>query len=282
MNQDNLYSISCAGIVLFNPDLKTLQAQLHDLKNQVAHIYLVDNTPNLNLSSNFTEDNTVTYIPNEENLGIAKALNQIMEAASRDGYEWVVTLDQDSTLPADSIKNYGAVISEYGNELAVVCPVFFNRSDNRIFGRDGFVQECITSGAFTSVTSWKSVGGYNEWYFIDLVDFEFCARLQDGGFKIYQTDSVQLSHQLGSPKTKKFLVIRFYSPNYSAFRYYYQARNYLVFKHQHYKPLTNPSPRKLVEMILEVDDNKLEKLKAVYRGVRDAKEYIKQHPNKAL
>lgn len=265
----------CAGIVLYHPDLHTLCEQIKNLHNQVSHIYLIDNTPELDLSEKLAGCNKVSYTPNGANLGIAKALNQIMEKASCDGYSWVLTLDQDSSLPNDAVSYLYRIATSCPVNLGIVCPSFINRSSGSIVGTDGLIQECITSGSLTSVFAWKAVGGYNEWLFIDLVDFDFCARLNKADFKILQTSAVRLSHQLGSPKTKTIFGHKLSSPNYPPFRYYYQARNYLVFSHQHYKPFTNPSPLRLITSILLVEDDKYKKLKSVMDGIRDAKKYIK-------
>lgn len=267
---------TAAGLVLFNPNIDLLRRSLDSIKGQVDDIIVVDNTPGADLSSQLTGYGNVVYVPNKANLGIAKALNQIMEKACDQGCNWVLTLDQDSIFPENGIGAFVEALKAIGPETAMLAPVFFNRSSNQRFGQTGYVDECITSGAFTSIEAWKQIGGYNEWYFIDMVDFEFCARLVKAGYLIYQTEEVILNHQLGYPKTKKLLGLTFSSSNYPAFRYYYQARNYLVYEFQYHKPFTNPSPKTLVKKILTVDDNKIEKLLAVHRGVLDARKRIGQ------
>lgn len=265
-----------AGITLYNSVAEQLQKTIDSLKGQVEHFFIVDNTPGRNLTEQFAKQPDITYIPNEENRGIAAALNQIMQAASNAGYAWVLTMDQDSVFPKNGVGVLTQKLAELSPNTAAICPVFLNRSNNDIVGTEAYVKECITSGAFTSVEAWHKVGGYNEWYFIDLVDFEFCARLRATGYKIYQTESVQLSHQLGSPKETHFLGLTFSSFNYPAFRYYYQTRNYLVFEQTYQTPTTNPSPTLLIKRILLVDDNKPEKLHAVLRGIRDARHHLKK------
>lgn len=265
-----------AGITLYNSVAEQLLETIDSLKHQVEHIFIVDNTPDRNLSGQFTNQPAITYIPNKENRGIAAALNQIMQAANNAGYAWVLTMDQDSMFPNGGVSALSQKLTVLSPNTAAICPVFLNRSNNEIVGTEGYVEECITSGALTSTEAWSKVGGYNEWYFIDLVDFEFCARLRANGYKIYQTESVQLSHQLGFPKVTHFLGRTFSSFNYPAFRYYYQTRNYLVFEQTYQTPTTNPSPALLIQRILLVDDNKIEKLGAVLRGIRDARHYLKK------
>lgn len=202
MERNATYDIA-AGIVLFNPNAKELESSIQAIQNQVSRIYLIDNTPISVGQTSFNLPSNAIIVRNNNNLGIAKALNQIMEQAAEDGFEWVLTLDQDSVFPSDGISAYEAVfadIVEDKNNLGMICPVFTNRSSGNITGKTGYVDDCITSGALVSVRAWKEVGGYNEDYFIDLVDFEFCARLNEAGYRIYQTEAVNLSHQLGYPK----------------------------------------------------------------------------------
>ena len=97
-----------AGIILFNPDMNRLKENINAVIVQCTHIYLVDNG-----SSNIDEviellkrynQPQVSIIRNTVNQGIARALNQLTAAAQSDGFEWILTLDQDSIAP-DNIIN---------------------------------------------------------------------------------------------------------------------------------------------------------------------------------
>ena len=72
-----------AGIVLFEPDILRLKQNVEAIKTDVEHIFLVDNgSKNINeVKSIFENDSKISFILNEENLGIAKALNQLCEIA---------------------------------------------------------------------------------------------------------------------------------------------------------------------------------------------------------
>jgi rhamnosyltransferase len=60
------------------------------------------------------------------------------------------------------------------------------------------VRTCITSGALTNLDLWKKLDGFDEQMFIDSVDFEYCYRVRKAGYKVIQTDQVQLSHSIGN------------------------------------------------------------------------------------
>lgn len=62
------------------------------------------------------------------------------------------------------------------------------------------------------------VGGMNDDMFIDGVDFEWCLRARNYGYKILQCTSAKLIHELGNGNSDKVLS---HSPN----REYYIVRN---------------------------------------------------------
>lgn len=99
-------------------------------------VYIIDNSSNNNSSLIKIIPNAV-YIPNYNNLGIAKALNQGCEAAKQDGFDWVLTMDQDSffeetqlnkfisifndsTLSDNSIKSFAPTQLDSGNSNIVI------------------------------------------------------------------------------------------------------------------------------------------------------------------
>ena len=85
-------------IVLYHPGFEVIN-NIQSYLREIEKLFVVDNSePNYNsveqelikLGANFR------YIVNSKNLGIAKALNQGVEAAVSEGFEWLLTMDQDS------------------------------------------------------------------------------------------------------------------------------------------------------------------------------------------
>lgn len=100
-----------AGIVTYQPDMDRLRENLNAVVGQVDFVVCVDNgSRNIAALKTFLDASTdtqkVTLIENRENLGIAKALNQIMAAGQHVGAGWMLTLDQDSVAAADLITAY--------------------------------------------------------------------------------------------------------------------------------------------------------------------------------
>ena len=74
------------GIVLFNPEVETINKNIELLKKQFDNIILFDNTNDDN-SKLFENNDNVIYMSECKNAGIAYALNQIMEKADELGQQ---------------------------------------------------------------------------------------------------------------------------------------------------------------------------------------------------
>ena len=105
-----------AGVVLFNPDKRTEEC-LSKLKEQVAKIYIFDNSTK---PTAISVPDDVAYLSESENKGIAYALNRIMERAKSEGYEWVLTMDQDSILPGGMIEDFAKHLDN--PEIGIILP----------------------------------------------------------------------------------------------------------------------------------------------------------------
>ena len=82
------------GIVTYNPDIGRLKQNLETITDQTDELLIIDNA-----SENFSQIKTLAagkFIELEKNHGIAYALRRLMDFANKNGYDWVLTLDQDS------------------------------------------------------------------------------------------------------------------------------------------------------------------------------------------
>lgn len=232
-----------AGIVLFNPDNEErLNKSIASVLTQVDHLYIFDNSTKKN---NLKFSSAITYITENSNNGVAYALNRIMEKAKDDGFEWVVTMDQDSILPANTIKLYKKYAGEKKN-IAIICPQVIDsrRSYMKVKKKPQkeYIDFCITSASCTNLSAWEKVGAFDEWLFIDLVDNEFCKRLIVSGYKILRLNNLILDQEFGKiiPKSEKtqrfwnFVAQKLHNDNFAKFGYrkfvsplrvYYTNRN---------------------------------------------------------
>lgn len=218
-----------AGIVLYNPDIDRLSENIKSISSQVEKLVLIDNgcrdKDYIQLVSSDCE-----IIINDKNLGIATALNQILQYALDYDYDWALTLDQDSVSSPDLIKTYCDVIRDLNDDkLGMICCKINDRNATLqredVVKSDAYINQCITSASMVNVKAWQNISGFDDVMFIDSVDFDFCIMLQKFGWKIYRTSQTQILHEVGHSKIIKIFGKEYLSLNHSPFRYYYIIRN---------------------------------------------------------
>lgn len=270
--------IAC-GIVLYNPDIKRLIENIDNINKQVELLVLIDNhSKNIDLIKETVQNyNNVILIENEINKGIACALNQIMNFCKENDYDWVLTLDQDSVSPYNLISEY----KKYMNidKLGVISPVIVDRNKDEIDTDKSkiceyeYIDKCITSASLVKVSVWEEVGKFDEFMFIDLVDFEFCKRIIDSEYKIIKINKVKLLHEIGNIKQKKIFFKTINVMNHSAFRKYYMSRNIIyydkLYPSKNGKIKTFMSIIKIFLLVILFEKDKKNKLKNIKNGVID-------------
>ena len=264
-----------AGIVSFNPDIERLKQNINAISAQVEQIVVFDNGSEDQEKVANTFPN-VPFIKSNCNIGIAGALNKLIQWGVEKDYEWMISLDQDSICPENFVGNMTPYLSveEY---IGIAAPVIVDRNIGFVGHNPerswSEVRTCITSGSFNSISAWRDIGGYDESMFIDSVDFEYCYRLRKNGYKVIQVSSVQLSHELGESQKRRFLFWSVDVNGHSAFRKYYIARNnvYYPMKHHLWLHFLRGNLRNLWLLVLVTlyENDKKEKRTAVRRGWRD-------------
>lgn len=264
-----------AGIVLYNPELTRLKENINSIIKQVNKLIIVDNNSDnkIEVKKLIDEYPNIILIENKINVGIAKALNLMCKRAYGDNYEWILTLDQDSVCPPNIIREYEKKINI--PNLGILCPLIndLNNPLKEINNQDNTVEKCITSGSLVRLEAWSKVGGFDEWMFIDLVDFDFSKKIISKSYIIKQINSVILIHEIGSIKKFNILFKEINVMNHSAFRKYYMARNNLYFAKKY--RLDESYVRaiiknmKLFTLTLIFENQKHSKIKAIIKGTID-------------
>lgn len=273
-----------AGIVLFNPDPDFVRLNVKALLEDVSIVFLVDNSSTDNSACFSSFGNQVVYIPNYSNKGIARALNQIMEASQKAGADWVLTLDQDTEIPNQMASRLFNARPKNDENLGIICPSFLEVNSGSHYCKAGFVDECITSGSLTSVEAWSRTHGFDEWMFIDLVDYEFCDQLKSNGFLIYRTAQVEMRHSIGKTTVVRILGHEFRNMNHSAFRKFYQARNrpYLLVKRNEFSYTeTLLHSFAMILKVLLFEGQKKSKCHAIVAGTSEGLAKVKELHNDA-
>lgn len=272
---------TCAGIVLYNPDIKRLEENLKSILPQVDSVILVDNgSKNTIEIEEFTlkySQSDVKLIRNVRNEGIAKALNQILDYAIQNKIEWFLTLDQDTVSYPGLVECYLKHIDSSIGQLS--CNILDRNIESidkveNYTGKDTVnIDFCITSGCLNQALALKQVGGYKESLFIDGVDLDISCNLRAHGYKVLNVDFDGILHELGAGEKKSILGLKLVTAHHAPWRNYYARRNIIYVARKYY---TGSKKIKLIgKQILYgigaiiLEDKKLERFKCNFKGIID-------------
>lgn len=267
-----------AGVVVwYNPTEEDKQ-NIDSYIKELDKLYIYDNSANVN---DYKKNKKIEYIFNGNNDGIAKALNVGAENAIRDGYKWILTMDQDTIFESLKLKELKKHINESENNVAIICPWLQTRLkikkpqkkiDNPL--------DVMTSGNLLNLDIYKIVGGFKNEYFIDGVDMEYCLRLKKFNYKIKRINTISIKHNLGNIEYKNFLHKQLLCMNHNYVGYYYRMRNYHYISDE-YNDIAKDYCKSILKFratvfcVLFYEKDKLRKLRALIDGYIDYKKNIK-------
>ena len=225
-----------------------------------------------------------------QNSGIAAALNAGVDTAfeSEPGAEFVLTLDQDSTLQRDYVERavaaYDAATTA-GVRVGLVAPHSVEGLPSRVAEvRNGVVLglEPIQSGLVIPRSVWHDAGPFRAGLFIDSVDTEYFMRLSDAGLETVLAAGTHLGHSLGGRfhptifGRRLRLGGRDVSLVRSApFRYYYLARNRVLMnrafgaRHRAWSVRETVLDARHFAIVLALSPNRLTLARLIVAGWRD-------------
>ena len=254
--------------VAFNADPIRLARQLVALYDQVDKIIIVDNGSVPSVKSGLNQPEIVAMlanaphfdvIPLNENGGIASGFNVGVDAARKQGAEFVLLLDHDSVPAPDMVSKLLTGYEQASGEsttggVAAVGPRIVDARDKHEFPfiRLGWIRNqhmrctdsgadiiacdfLISSGSLIPMRAFDKIGGFDEALFIDSVDLEWCFRARSARLSLVGICDAKLDHRLGDHRrvvlNKIFLVV------HSPLRIYYITRNRILLYWRRHVPL---------------------------------------------
>lgn len=223
---------TCAVIVTYHPD-EDFHIRLGRVQSQFHLVIVVDNgsLPSAMLVGQAGLP-PAHLVANHTNLGIAIALNQGVGLARQRGYEWVVTLDQDTVIATDMLATLIDIYWRCGGGNVMIGSNYRDARRERNFiqcadAETGFQERktLITSGTLVPLSLFKAIGFFREDYFIDSVDHEFCLRARAHGCRILISCRPVMGHSIGAHVENASRLRQFMSFNHSPTRKYFIARN---------------------------------------------------------
>ena len=281
-------------VVLYNPN-KEIIKNINSYIEYIDKLYVVDNSSNNNktLINKIIENKKIEYIPNYSNLGIAKALNIGAEKAINEKFNYLLTMDQDSDFSGKNLLVLINMIRDYNNnkilikkfgkkeKIGIFSPLHVINNDEKILGvpQEEFDSpiNVMTSGNIINLDIYKKIGGFNEDYFIDCVDFEYCLKMRKNGFTLIRNNKSKLNHELGNLVKKNIFgkVYKTFEHNYLRRYYIVRNRNYLCKTYMddfpEYCKLEKKCTLKELKLVWICEKNKIKKTYYMLKGYIDFK-----------
>ena len=209
-----------AVVVTFHPDLVILDATLTSLAAQVDGIVVVDNGGSETVSRHLqalAERSEIVLHRQKRNIGLAAAQNLGVEVARQCGAAAVLLLDQDSepgSMMVHRLKAAWQQLHVSGRNPGLMTPSYCcaeTGAEGHFVVRQGSryevcgcakdevrsVDATISSGSLIPLSVFDVVGRFDEGFFIDAIDTDWCLRARASGYGIFAVGSAQLKHRLG-------------------------------------------------------------------------------------
>ncbi|MBK8943746.1 MAG: glycosyltransferase family 2 protein [Ignavibacteriae bacterium] len=273
-----------AGVVVIYKPENNIFENINTYINQIDYLFIIDNSKEecFETKTKIHSIEKVKYIFNNDNIGIAAALNIAARKASEKGFSFLLTMDQDSRAPKNMVENLLNIYEKKEN-IGIVSPLHSNRYNTHLKfeNENDEVKIAMTSGNLLSLEVFKKVGEFRSDFFIDYVDIEFCFRLQLNSYKIIRANRIILEHNEADLSSKKILNKTFYPLNHKPFRLYYKTRNLLYLRSMYKNSLPHLLKieydsfyRTLLKIIL-FEKQKFLKIKMILIGMWDYYNSIK-------
>ena len=275
--------IKLAGMVtLYNPSKDNI-SNIDNYIDSIEKLYVFDNTDNVDNSKLLPNNDKIVYITEKENKGIAYSMNVCAKRAIKDGYNYLLTMDQDSRMKSDIIDGMVDFLKNTKEKkIGLVSPYQDIDSKEEISDKEYEDQmEMMTSGNIIDLNVYEEIGGFKDWLFIDCVDTDYCMNLHKHGYKVLRLNKVVMKHDLGQLKVHHLFGKEYPCYNHNPMRRYYIVRNNLYINEMYHNLFPEYCDHLIriqkgqVKRILAFEKNKFNKLKMMYRGYKDFKKGIK-------
>ena len=253
-----------ATVVMYNPEIYFLD-NIQSYLGYIQKLYIIDNSenPRSDFFKALIANPKVELISNATNYGIAKAINIAAAKSTSDGYDWLMTMDQDSFFEKMVLEQYLNYANSYSDKrkVAIFGLPYDKNFLRKVPPEEKYVQvdSLITSGSLVNLEVLRELKGFNEKLFIDEVDHEYCFRANESGYKVVCIRTGFLSHSLGEKIsasgiiTGKSTIKTLHNP----LRIYYIIRNGLYISKRFRKSFPDQAKKRKKLIYVTVKNNLL-------------------------
>jgi rhamnosyltransferase len=205
---------SVAVIPVYRPDSSALLDLLDTLTTAGIPVLVTDDASPCTFDHvlRAVTDRGIPVVRHPRNAGIARGLNEGLAFAREQGASWLLTVDQDSSLPAGYVE---ALLTSAPTEPGlwsdpsalrpgvIGAGIIGDASGDLGYptrSEQGFsvTEEVFQTGSLWSVAALTEVGGFDERLGIDGVDSGACLALRKAGYSVIVAPEVRLAHTLGT------------------------------------------------------------------------------------
>ena len=190
------------------------------------HIVLHDNSPDGTVLGTLPEN--VSYTADVANTGLTSAYNRALQRAlgsdrgKTPSYDWLLTLDQDTALPLDTLAklidavtvlegrpDVGAVVPQIRAQGKIVSPNTFAAGAWPVWFSAGYtgIPEApvfaFNSGSLIRTTALRQAGGYSRSFWLDNSDAWIYRQLHRFGKSVYVAGNLILQHDFSMLNMKE-------------------------------------------------------------------------------
>ena len=211
------------------PSLQTLveAAEYAGSASIDASISVADNTPGGQSVDPLASGAAYRAFPN--NPGLAPIYNLAIAEAASNGIPWLLTLDQDTHLPAEFLKSMAEWIARYQDDdrVAAIVPRIFDGArpvsplrfiggflplvvGPKLFGLLGEHATALNSASLLRISALQKVGGYDERFPLNNSDTALFHRLDQAGYRVVLAGDITVRHELAIMQRQDRMTIERY------------------------------------------------------------------------
>lgn len=218
-------------VITYYPEKEALTSNVNAFRRNVSKVLIWENTPVTEAPDyRFVEGADIEYCGGRGNVGIPAALNYAWHYAREHGFDYVLTMDQDSRWEGfDQFLEATIGAESFAGTRCVWGPNAWPGYHPALYTTRDYL---ITSGMLVPVTVLDAVGGWPETFKIDCVDMDFSYHCRHHGVTLYLVNRGFLHQQFGSTKRVRSLRALFMKKIdvtvYPARRWYGTLRNGII------------------------------------------------------
>lgn len=268
------------GIVItYKPNIGLMIKNIERYVTNIDTLIIWINTPSMSMNdfANLFCDKyyfkKLILMGDNVNRGLSYPLNYARKYAIDNCYDYLLTMDQDSYIV--NFDYYINTIEKYDNHNCIYCM--------RINDDVDYSNECdenydlINSGSIYGILALQKIGTFNELFFVDGIDTEYCIRAILCNIKIYMINNAKIIQSFGDHREYNIWGKKYVISNYSYRRLYgIIFSNVVMFrefpiKWKMYilKRLSYLWGLNLLLKILVYESDKIIKIKAILKGYKD-------------